>query len=155
MAGRRVPLGNLPNATNSPFRGAAAAAAAAAAAPGTKRARQAGDRDLSYAQPPPAKKQIVEADDQDARRHAQLRKAGYNPPTGLRSKLEAAQREVRSNSRPSEKASKPSTDNLENIRQWQQHYKKVFPQIVFYYESIPEDVRQKISRQVQALGSVS
>jgi regulatory subunit for Cdc7p protein kinase len=149
---RRVPLGNLPNAANSPFRGTAAA-------PGTKRARSHAEnqRDLTYAQPPPAKKQAVEDTDLEARRHAQLRKAGYNPPTGLQKKLEAAAREsgTRQTSKAAEKAQKQGSDNLDSIRQWQRHYKKVFPQIVFYYESIPDDVRAKISRQVQALGSVS
>ncbi|KAF2429309.1 hypothetical protein EJ08DRAFT_298921 [Tothia fuscella] len=160
MTSRRVPLGNLPNATNSPFRGASTAA------PGTKRARQDTNSN-SYAQPPPAKKQMLDpTDDVENRRHAPLlRKAGLNPPpapTGnaLRSKFEAVAREGRQNSRASQTSKQSvstttttTTDNLESIRQWQLHYKKVFPNIVFYYESIPDDVRQKISRQVQALGS--
>jgi regulatory subunit for Cdc7p protein kinase len=147
---RRVPLGNLPNAANSPYRGSA---------PGTKRARSNADgqRELAYAQPPPAKKQMLEADAQDSLRHGQFRKAGYNnPPTGLQKKLEAVSREGgRQTAKAPEKPSRTGPDNLESIRQWQRHYKKVFPQVVFYYESIPDDMRAKISRQVQSLGSVS
>jgi regulatory subunit for Cdc7p protein kinase len=144
MTSRRLPLANLPNAANSPFRDA-----------GIKRARShAGDqRELAYAQPP-AKKMILEADEDETRRHALLRKAGQNPPTALQRKLEAV-RDNRPTSRAAEKAQKASQENLENIRNWQRHYKKVFPQIVFYYESIPEDVRSKISRRVQTLGAVS
>jgi regulatory subunit for Cdc7p protein kinase len=148
---RRVPLGNLPNAANSPYRGPTS---------GAKRPRSHvdGQRELAYAQPPPAKKQMLEADAQDSLRHGQLRKAGYNnpPPTGLQKKLEAVAREGgRQTTKAPEKATRTGPDNLESIRQWQRHYKKVFPQVVFYYESIPDDVRAKISRQVQSLGSVS
>jgi regulatory subunit for Cdc7p protein kinase len=147
---RRVPLGNLPNAANSPYRGTA---------PGTKRPRSHADsqRELAYAQPPPAKKQMLEGDVQGSLRQAQFRKAGYNnPPNGLQKKLEAVVRDGgRQITKAPEKASKTGFDNLESIRQWQRHYKKVFPQVVFYYESIPDDVRAKLSRQVQSLGSVS
>jgi regulatory subunit for Cdc7p protein kinase len=151
MASRRMPLANLPNAANSPYRDAVA--------PGTKRVRShAGDqRELAYVQPP-AKKMILEADEDETRRHALLRKAGQNPPTALQRKLEAvrdARTDTRPMSRAAERAQKASHENLESIRQWQRHYKKVFPQIVFYYESIPEDVRSKISRRVQTLGAVS
>lgn len=152
MTSRRVPLANLPNATNSPYRDAAA--------PGTKRARShAGDqRELAYAQPP-AKKLMLEADHEETRRHALPRKTSQNPPTALQRKLEAARdsrtTETRPMSRATEKAQKASQDNLESIRQWQRHYKKIFPQIVFYYESIPEDMRSRISRRVQTLGAVS
>jgi regulatory subunit for Cdc7p protein kinase len=148
MTSRRVPLANLPNAANSPYRDAVA--------PGTKRARShAGDqRELAYAQPPPAKKQILEANEEESRQHTLLRKAGHNPPTALQKKLEAV-RDARPASRAAEKTQKASQENLESIRQWQRHYKKVFPQIVFYYESVPDDIRSKISRRVQTLGAVS
>jgi regulatory subunit for Cdc7p protein kinase len=144
MTSRRVPLGNLPNATNSPFRDA-----------GVKRARShAGDqREHAYTQPP-AKKLVLDADDQEARRHAMLRKAGQNPPTAIQRKPEAV-RDGRVASKAPEKAQRTTQENLESIRQWQMHYKKVFPQIVFYYENIPDDVRAKISRLVQTLGAVS
>lgn len=146
-----MPLANLPNATNSPYRDPVV--------PGTKRARShAGDqRELAYAQPP-SKKMMLEADDDETRRHALLRKSGQNPPTALQRKLEAvrdARVDTKPLSRAAEKAQKASQENLESIRQWQRHYKKIFPQIVFYYESIPEDMRSRISRRVQTLGAVS
>lgn len=41
----------------------------------------------------------------------------------------------------------------ENIRQWQKHYRKIFPTFSFYFESIPEDMRARFTRQVTALGA--
>jgi regulatory subunit for Cdc7p protein kinase len=53
------------------------------------------------------------------------------------------------------KAEKAPADTMDSIRQWQRHYRKAFPQFVFYFDSIPEDVRRRFSRQVIALGAVS
>lgn len=46
-------------------------------------------------------------------------------------------------------------EKLENVRQWQKHYRKAFPQFVFYFESVPNDVRAKCLKQAIALGAVS
>ncbi|KAB8293865.1 hypothetical protein EYC80_009344 [Monilinia laxa] len=51
------------------------------------------------------------------------------------------------------KADKAPEENLESIRQWQKHYRKSFPKFVFYFESIPEEVRLKYTKQVLALGA--
>lgn len=50
---------------------------------------------------------------------------------------------------------KAAEENLDTIRQWQRHYRRVFPKFVFYFESISEDSRVKFSKQVTALGAVS
>lgn len=50
---------------------------------------------------------------------------------------------------------KTPAETLDTIRQWQRHYRRAFPQFVFYFDSIPEDSRSKCSRQVLALGAVS
>lgn len=42
----------------------------------------------------------------------------------------------------------------ETLRQWQRYYRKAFPTFVFYFESIPGDVRQKCVRQIMGLGAV-
>ena len=143
MSNRRVPLANLQNATNSPLR---------AAAVGGKRQRShaSEQRDLPYGQPPP-KKQMVEVDDAESRRHGLGRRSGA--PTAFQKKLEAV-REVKSVPKPAEKAHRGASENLETIRQWQRHYRKMFPQFVFYFESIPEDVRHRVSKQAQTLGAV-
>lgn len=144
MSNRRVPLANLQNATNSPLR---------APAVGGKRQRShaSEQRDLSYGQPPP-KKQIVEVDDAESRRYGLGRRSGA-PPTVLQKKLEAA-REIKAVPKQAEKSQRVVSENLETIRQWQRHYRKMFPQFVFYFESIPEDVRSRVSRQAQTLGAV-
>jgi len=48
----------------------------------------------------------------------------------------------------------PTAQNLETIRQWQKHYRKVFPEYTFYFESIPEDLKGRFSRQIASLGAV-
>jgi regulatory subunit for Cdc7p protein kinase len=134
MASRRVPLGNLPNAANSPFR--------EAIVPGTKRPRDAG-----FSKEPPAKKQAIEVDDIENRRSIAGKKiqaaTAVNGTRRAASGVKAA----------SVKAA--SQENLSEIRQWQKHYKKLFPTMVFYYDNVPDETRHKISKQIQLLGSVS
>ncbi|KAF2744603.1 hypothetical protein M011DRAFT_479643 [Sporormia fimetaria CBS 119925] len=142
MNTRRVPLANLHNATNSPLRAPAA---------GLKRQRSnaSEQRDLPYGQPPP-KKQIVEVDDAESRRNGLSRRSGA-PATSLQRKLEAA-RDAKPVSKQID-AQRTLSENLSTIREWQKHYKKMFPRFVFYFESIPDDVRLKVLRQVLQLGS--
>lgn len=162
MASRRQPLTNIPNAVNSPFRHA-----------GTnngKRTRaQAGEpREAVYGQPP-AKKQMIEIPDEeveniDPRRNgvpavAQdkadefFSKRSTGPETAFQRKLAAARERKPVPQQRAEPAPKHTADNLESIRQWKRHYKRQFPQFVFYFESVPEDVRVKTTRQFQSLGA--
>jgi regulatory subunit for Cdc7p protein kinase len=146
MSSRRVPLAPVPNAVNSPSRTLAAV--------GTKRSRaQAGDlRELPYGQAPPAKRQLRDAD--DLRRQTFLRKptsvtaAQRKPETLLRAGRQSPQKAA-------QKPPKPAEQTLDTIRDWQKHYKKVFPKLVFFFDSVPQDVRSKLTRQVQSLGAVS
>lgn len=71
--------------------------------------------------------------------------------TSLEQKLIAA-REKKHQAEMEEKA---INESIENVRQWQKHYRKVFPNFVFYFESIPEDVRGKCSKHIMSLGAVS
>jgi regulatory subunit for Cdc7p protein kinase len=48
----------------------------------------------------------------------------------------------------------PIPQNIETIRQWQKHYRKLFPDYTFYFESIPEDLKARFSRQITSLGAV-
>ncbi len=146
MTSRRQALADIPHAINSPNRGFAALA--------TKRARShaADQRELTYGQPPPTKKQLLQTDEQEARRNALLQKTSNQLPTTLQQKLEAV-RDARQLAKPTEKRQHQA--NLEDIRQWQRHYRKVFPQIVFYFDNVPEETRERIKRQVKNLGSVS
>ncbi|KAJ5190925.1 uncharacterized protein N7498_009910 [Penicillium cinerascens] len=152
----RRPLANVPNATNSPHRAGLLSA---------KRARS-GQLEIPYGQPPP-KKQVMDAAEQDARSPSRNRSTAYhsaesklfsrrsnNPnPSAFEKKLVAAREKDRPSQLKTARGEKPSTDTMDTIRQWQRHYRKAFPQFVFYFDSIPEDVRRKFSRQVVALGA--
>lgn len=141
MSSRRVPLANIQNATNSPMR---------APAIGGKRQRSyaSEQRDGTYGQPPP-KKQMVEVDDAEARRHGLVRRSGAQP-TALTRKLEAA-RETKA---PTKQAAQRAAQDLETIRQWQRHYRKLFPQFAFYFDSVSDPQKDKLMSRARILGSV-
>jgi regulatory subunit for Cdc7p protein kinase len=141
MSSRRVPLASLQNATNSPLR---------ATAIGGKRQRShaSEQRDVLYGQPPPKKHQI-EVDDAEARRHGLVRRSGAQP-TALTRKLEAARE---SKVTPKQMAQRTSND-LETIRQWQRHYRKLFPQFAFYFDSVSAPEKDKLMSRARILGSV-
>lgn len=159
MSSRRVPLGNVPNAVNSPFRAVAAAA--------SKRSREQleAQEDFSYDVQPRAKRQAVE--DQRPSQRTPPRKQALQSlegrvfnrrpnnaqPTAFERKLLAA-REDKSKQRV-DRQDKAANEQRGDVRQWQKHYKKLFPSFVFYFESVPEDVRIYCSKHVRSLGAVS
>jgi regulatory subunit for Cdc7p protein kinase len=141
MSTRRVPLGNLQNATNSPLR---------ATAVGGKRQRShaSEQRDVFYGQPPP-KRHHVEVDDPESRRLGLGRKSGA-PVTALTRKLEAA----RETKVPPKQVAPRASNDLETIRQWQRHYRKLFPQFAFYFDSVSAPEKDKLMSRARILGSV-
>ncbi|KAJ5759474.1 hypothetical protein N7520_006630 [Penicillium odoratum] len=145
----RRPLANVPNATNSPHRTGLVPA---------KRVRS-NQLEISYGQPPP-KKQVMEAAEQNRSSVVQgadsklfARRPNNANPSAFEKKLVAARDKERQPQVKAVKGEKPSADTLDTIRQWQRHYRKAFPQFVFYFDSVPEDARRKFSRQVAALGA--
>lgn len=145
MANRRVPLANLQHAANSPLR-------APQASGKRHRSNASEQRDLAYGQPA-AKKHIIEVDDADARRSGLIRRSGA-PTTALTRKLQEVRGELKAVPKHVERTQR-TTNDLEQIRQWQRHYRKLFPGFVFYFESIPEEVKYRMIRQSQLLGAVS
>ena len=172
MSSRRVPLGDVPNAANSPFRSVAAAA--------SKRSRDQleAQEDLAYDFQPRAKRQALE----DGRAHVRVSprkqvlqfgearifsKRSINvQPTSFEKRLLASAKENKIIQRVEEKVEqrvqqrverqgKASHEALEDIRQWQRHYKRSFPTFVFYFESLPEEIRVKCSKWIRSLGAVS
>lgn len=148
----RRPLANVPNATNSPHRAGLVPA---------KRARS-GQVDIPFGQPPP-KKHVMDAVEQDRNRlivpqgtESKLfaRRSNNANPSAFEKKLVAAREKERVVPSKTARNDRPTADTIDTIRQWQRHYRKAFPQFVFYFDSIPEDVRRKFSRQVVALGAV-
>lgn len=162
MSSRRVPLSSNPNAVNSPYRGAVAAVASK-----QKRSYATVQREEAYGQPPPAKKQMLDnyqvlrtpPRQQTAQPSAEGRVFTRKPTASQQSAFERKLVAVREKPQQAQhtivKADKTSEENLETIRQWQKHYRKIFPTFVFYFESVPEDVRVKYTKQVIALGAVS
>ena len=167
MAGRRAPLQQIPNGVNSPFRSNANAAAV-----GGKRTRTlAGEpREVVYGQPP-AKKQIIEIPDDDVENvdprkrdgvpvtaHDKLdepfsRRPNNGQPTAFERKL-ASVRDKKPVPQPRiERPPKGSEESLETVRQWRRHYRRQFPTFVFYFDSVPEEIRAKTSSQFRVLGS--
>ena len=157
MSHRRAPLSSIPNAANSPFRAVAAAA--------SKRSRlDAGlQEDPYYDRQPPAKRQALELKSPNLRTPPQKqapnsgedrlfnKKTQNRKPTAFERKLLAAKE-----GQQLEKAERQEkATGEEGIRSWQKHYRRLFPGFVFYFESLPDDVRLRCSRQIRALGAVS
>jgi regulatory subunit for Cdc7p protein kinase len=153
MATRR-PLANVPNATNSPHTTGILPA---------KRSRST-QMEIPYGQPPP-KKQVMENIEYESRTatcqttntDSKLftRRSNNANPSAFEKKLVAAREKERQPVVKQVKAEKATEHTRESIRQWQKHYRKAFPQFVFYFDSVPEDLRRRCSRQVNALGAVS
>lgn len=165
MASRRQPLTNIPNAVNSPFRNVTGVN-------GKRTRAQAGEpREAAYGQPPAKKQHVIELRDEESENVDPLRRNGVaaaatqdkadeffskrntGPETAFQRKLAAAREKKQVPQQRAEPATKQNADNLESIRQWKRHYKRQFPQFVFYFESVPEDVRVKTARQFQSLGA--
>ncbi|EED23382.1 G1/S regulator NimO, putative [Talaromyces stipitatus ATCC 10500] len=165
MSSRRPPLANVPNAANSPHRSSNTAA--------LKRARtgsEMGSRiDLLFGQPP-AKKQFVEREDhatgspskprsmaapQMSAESRMFTRRGNASLTPFEKKLMAVreQKDGASQATRNSRYERASAEKLDNIRQWQRHYRKAFPSFVFYFDSLPADVRNRSLREVLALGA--
>ncbi|KAK4506907.1 hypothetical protein PRZ48_000640 [Zasmidium cellare] len=163
MAARRSALADVPNAVNSPLRNAAAVS-------GKRTRAQAGDgREAVYGQPP-TKKQIIEAREQDEENidprkrngvpvtaHNKLdepfSKRSNHPPTAFEKRLASVREKKTTPHGRAEKSQKHTGDNLESVRQWQKHYRRQFPQFVFYFDNLSDDTRAKAMRQIQSLGA--
>lgn len=176
MSSRRVPLANNTNAVNSPFRSVAAVS-------GKRTRTQTTDPREMVSGQPPSKKQAIDAEldenlaprtltrqslsQQEAEAKVFTRRSTNAAPTAFEKKLAA----VRDKKPQSQKIESQPLKNeahaqkidpraqrqgasLETIRQWRRHYRNAFPQYVFYFESVPEDVRSRVSRQIQYLGAV-
>ena len=106
-------------------------------------------REDVYGNPPPLKRQMLEASAQ-----RQLRS-----PTKTVKASSIPQRTTRPvvRERPAQQQPRQQThddSNIERIRQWQLEYQARFPKMVFYFESISEDLRVKLSKQAISLGAV-
>lgn len=160
MASRRVPLGNNPQAINSPLRTVG----------GAKRTRDqlGGLKSYNEDQPPPKKKQVLDPAQHGLQRarpipanNGDARIFDTKAPTGavssFQKRLVAARDNKDSRSRVVEKenAEKAKASDKKQVEEWQRHYRKVFPTFVFYFESLPDEARHKALRAIAHLGAVS
>jgi regulatory subunit for Cdc7p protein kinase len=153
---RRAPLASIPNATNSPHR---------ALTNSNKRPRASANL-FQQENEPPQKRQIVEKT-RDSLNHATPRRRmtaqsaegrvfEAGPNTAETNSFQRRLVASREKGAPVKvvKNEAQIQKEAENIRQWQKHYRKIFPTFSFYFESIPEDMRARFTRQVTALGAV-
>jgi regulatory subunit for Cdc7p protein kinase len=154
MSARRVPLSTNQNVANSPIRISAAAK--------PKRSYANLQREEAYAQPPPAKKQMLESGIPRPLKSPQQQRVVKSQVTlqtrrnvstyeGKLARERSAHQQAASNSN----STKYTEKDLEEIRQWQNHHRTRFPKMVFYFENIPAEVRGKVARQIASLGAVS
>ncbi|KAF2210810.1 hypothetical protein CERZMDRAFT_44532 [Cercospora zeae-maydis SCOH1-5] len=151
MAARRVPLASVPHAANSPAFGA--------------------KRKLHDATLPQAKRPNTAANNEnlDPRRKNGVTvvavdkldeafRASHRPPTAFEKKLTAVREKRKTPQhtqqlRHESRTQRQHADNVESIRQWQKHYRRQFPQFVFYFDNVPEDIRHKAVREITSLGA--
>lgn len=153
-----MPLSSNPNAVNSPFRAVAAAAAK------QKRSYATIQREDAYGQPPPAKKQMLDShqalrtpprqssNHSSAEGRVFTRKPQNAQPSAFERKCVAVREKPVQNTAP--KVDKVAEQNQETIRQWQKHYRRNFPNYVFYFEGVSEEIRIKCTKQISILGAV-
>ena len=153
----RAPLASIPNATNSPH---------PTIFHSTK--RQRAQANLSHQEnEPPQKRQMVEKHNSSVQLATPRRKippstvegrvfergSANGQPTAFQRKLVAARGRA-TTLKVTKNLEAPIPQNIETIRQWQKHYRKLFPDYTFYFESIPEDLKARFSRQITSLGAV-
>ncbi|RFN46701.1 hypothetical protein FIE12Z_9029 [Fusarium flagelliforme] len=143
MSSRRGPLTNNPNVANSPLRGASALAGYAK----QKRSYATVQREETYGQPPPLKKQVLDNG---------VQRAVRSPTRSTRTQVLVQ----RGSTRPStkERSSRTAPTNvardIDNEKEaWKRHHRAKFPKMVFYFESIPDDVRARLTKRVNYLGA--
>lgn len=181
MASKRVPLADNPNAANSPFRSATTAAKRprgqlndlldherAAHSPPKKKQL------LAITDNGTRRVHSIPLDEREGKIFGA--RPDNTPPNAFQKKLVAAVRDGRLqqpqqqqqqqqqrereqlhvDSRNKERErEKTNQADVETIRQWRRHYRKVFPSFVFYLESLPQDTCLRCSRQITTLGAVS
>lgn len=153
MSSKRAPLASNPNVANSPLR--APSILAGYAKP--KRSFATAQREEPYGQPPPVKKQALENGAQRpvrspskplARAPAHIvvpRNSSAVPRPVVR------ERSARTATTSITRAA-PVVDTEKEV--WKKHHRAKFPKMVFYFESIPDDIRAKLTKRVTYLGAV-
>ncbi|KAF7553177.1 hypothetical protein G7Z17_g3794 [Cylindrodendrum hubeiense] len=144
MSSRRGPLTNNPNVANSPLRGASTLAAYAK----QKRSYATIQREEPYGQPPPLKKQVLDNGSQRAMR---------SPTRPVRTQVLVQRGATRPVAKDRVSRTASTSRNTQDVdtekEQWKKHHRAKFPKMVFYFESIPDDIRARLTKRVTYLGA--
>lgn len=146
MSSRRVPLTSNPNVANSPLRGPGSLHAYAK----QKRSYANVQREEAYGQPPPVKKQVLEDGTQRAVRSPS--KAHRTQVVVQRSSTRLVTKDRATRTTQASARTVQDVDTEKEV--WKKHHRAKFPKMVFYFESIPDDIRAKLTKRVNYLGAV-
>ncbi|KAL6882767.1 Dfp1/Him1, central region domain-containing protein [Trichoderma longibrachiatum] len=151
MSSKRAPLASNPNVANSPLR----APSLLAGFVKPKRPFATVQREEPYGQPPPVKKQALE---NGAQKPVRSPSKLTRPPAHIvipRNPSAVPRPTVRDRTA---KAATTSTarggQDVDTEKEvWKKHHRAKFPKMVFYFESIPDDIRAKLTKRVTYLGA--
>ncbi|KAK2613069.1 Cdc7p-Dbf4p kinase complex regulatory subunit [Conoideocrella luteorostrata] len=145
MSSRRVPLSSNPNVVNSPLRGHSTLNAYAK----QKRSYANVQREEAYGQPPPVKKQALENGSQRA-----VRSPSKTSRTQVLVQRSAARPTLKDRATKSTQNAPRTVQDVDTEKEvWKKHHRAKFPKMVFYFESIPDDIRAKLAKRVTYLGA--
>jgi regulatory subunit for Cdc7p protein kinase len=150
MSSRRGPLTSNPHAANSPLR----APSALFQNGKVKRSYANTQREETYGQPPPIKKQALEDGTSRAVRSPSKLPRSQQLPQRTASQV-AGRPPIKERTTSRLPTVSRTVQDDEHKEVWKKHYRAKFPKMVFYFESIPDDVRAKLTKRVIYLGAVS
>ncbi|KAK4042383.1 Dfp1/Him1, central region-domain-containing protein [Parachaetomium inaequale] len=143
MSTKRIPLSTSnPNVANSPMR-------AHSALNGAKKVRSHADsaREEAYGQPPPAKRQMIDRGVPSPSRAKATRTIVHRSASRATASTAATHKPAGAS------AYKPTEEEMVNLRTWHTQIRSRFPKMVFYFESISDEQRSKLAKQVGRLGA--
>ncbi|KAK2744254.1 hypothetical protein FQN57_004339 [Myotisia sp. PD_48] len=162
---RRPPLANVSNTVNSPLL-AVAAPTTTSTTTALKRQRPTNSQCENDCPQPPLKKQLVGQNatnypkpltQRPANTHIAVsklftrRNSGHLSP--FEKKLVAAKEKPLQDPACAKVSKSYCPQSIETVRQWQKHYRKAFPNFVFFFENVSEEARKKYVRQIVGLGA--
>lgn len=147
MSTRRIPLSSNPNVANSPVQNHSFAAALNKVRQ-PKRAYASVQREEPYGQPPPNKKKLLNDGTEQP-----LRSPVRQVKVIRRDHVRAYKEEKASQASGSKAAQRE--DEAARMKRWKTVTRANFPNYVFWFESVPNDQRHKLVKQLNQLGAVS
>ncbi|KKA29222.1 hypothetical protein TD95_000942 [Thielaviopsis punctulata] len=140
MATRRTPLYDNPNAANSPLRGSSNLNFMK-----QKRSLATLQREDAYPAQPPSKRQMVDTISAPVPQRAASRN-----PRPLTTHTHAITRRERQDVAPTHRYSEKEK---EDILMWQRQNRARFPRMVFFFESVASETKERLVRNITKLGA--